>query len=157
MKRLLFETPGLLLLVAIHISLGSLVGALFPPGAWLESLIKPGFYPPTWAFPVAWTFLYACMGASLWFVVRSRQGPKRLALWVYSSQLAVNLAYTPLCFGLESTLLGLLDVSLLLIILLATMIQFRKISLTAAALLVPYLLWVSFALVLSISIWELNP
>ena len=157
MKRLLSQIPGLLMLVAIHIGLGSFVGALFPPGAWLENLVKPSFYPPGWAFPVAWTFLYACMGVSLWLVLRSRQKPKRLALWLYGGQLAVNLAYTPLCFGLESTLLGLLDVSLLLVILLATMIQFRKNSFAAAALLVPYLLWVSFALALSISIWRLNP
>ena len=156
MHLILIRFPGLILLVALHIGAGSFLGAFFPPGLWLEGLVKPAFYPPTWAFPVAWTILYAMMGCSVWLVFKAKQGPKRLALWLYAAQLVVNLAYTPLCFGLESTLLGFLDVGLLLVLLLTTIPSFYQISRTAALLLVPYLLWVCFAFVLSFFIWRLN-
>lgn len=148
---------ALVLLMGGHVFAGFLIGRFFPAGEWVDQLAKPVFYPPTWAFPVAWTILYALMGVALWVFLRAPHGNKRLPLALYLVQLAVNLLYTPLCFGLESTLLGLMIVTVLWLLLAATITVFHRISRLSAWLLLPYFLWVSFALVLSQSLWRLNP
>lgn len=147
----------LLALVAAHVFGGMLVGRFFPAGPWVEQLTKPGFYPPGWAFPVAWTILYAMMGTSLFVFLRVSGRGRGLPLGLYCSQLVVNYLFTPLCFGLQSTLLGFIDVALLWGLLVATILSFLHASKLAAVLLMPYLLWVSFALVLAYELWKLNP
>lgn len=147
---------GLLLCVVLHVACGRLVGVLFPPGPWVDQLNKPGFYPPAWMFPAVWTVLYAMMGLSLWFLVRAKSKAKKSAYAVYALQLTVNYAFSPIFFGMRNTFSGFLDVALLLVVLLATIIRFYRISKTAALLLLPYALWVMYALVLSYSLWRLN-
>lgn len=142
--------------IFIHIIAGSLVGSFFPPGPWVEQLVKPSFYPPAIAFPVVWTILYALMGVSLWlFWIADGSGKRQGYVW-YSAQLAVNLLFTPLMFGLQSTLLGSLDTLVLLLLLGKTMTLFYRYSQTAAYLLLPYFLWTCFASVLAITLWVLN-
>ncbi len=152
-----FKSKALLIsLVALHIFAGFLAGSFFPPGPWVEQLSKPSFYPPPLAFPVVWSLLYALMGGSVWLLLHSDKQGKGKALLLYTSQLAVNLLFTPLMFGLRNVFLGFLDVLILLPLLVVTIVVLYKFSPRASLLQIPYLLWVGFALILSFSLWRLN-
>jgi tryptophan-rich sensory protein len=143
--------------VAFHILAGSLIGFFFPSGDWVNKLVKPDFYPPSMIFPIAWTFLYALMGVSLWLFWSSAKSGKGTGLFWYANQLSVNFLFSPLMFGLQSTLLGLINIIILLPLIGVTMLKFYRGSPKAAYLLIPYLLWVIFALALSFNLWILNP
>lgn len=143
-------------LIGLHVLAGFLAGFFFPAGPWVEQLVKPAFYPPAVAFPIVWTMLYALMGASLWLFILSERPNKGPALALYGVQMAVNLSFTPLMFGLQSTLLGFLNVLALVPLVALTIIRFHRFSRGAALILVPYLGWISFALVLAGSLWWLN-
>jgi len=135
----------------------SVLGALFPPDAWYAGLRRPAFAPPNWVFGPVWTALYAMMAVAAWLLWRRwgfRGAGGALALFV--AQLLANSAWSGLFFGLHRPLWALLDLVLLWILLLATTIAFSKKSRPAAALLVPYLVWVTFAGVLNWEFWRLN-
>jgi benzodiazapine receptor len=125
---------------------------------WYANLIKPPFNPPNWIFGPVWTSLYIMMGVSAFLVWQKALDKKsvRLALICFLVQLALNALWTPLFFGLRSPLLGLIDIILLFFAIIVTVFYFFKISAPAALLLIPYLLWVSFATVLNAAIYRLN-
>lgn len=119
---------------------------------WID---RPWFYPPEVLFPVVWTLLFTLMGIALFDVWR-REGAgreRRVAFAAFAVQFAVNLAWTPLFFGLQRPDLGLVVIAVLWVAILATIAAFDRVSRTAAALLVPYLGWVSFALLLNYAIY----
>ncbi|MGW2275985.1 TspO/MBR family protein [Streptomyces yangpuensis] len=121
------------------------------------ALDRPAWAPPAWLFGPVWTALYATIGIAAWLVWRHPDRNRvRTALIWWSLQLALNLAWTPLFFAARQYGLALLDILLLLAALSTTMARFRRLSLPAALLLVPYLLWVAFASALNASIWHLN-
>ncbi|MFJ7270375.1 TspO/MBR family protein [Streptomyces sp. NPDC099050] len=121
------------------------------------ALDRPSWAPPPWLFGPVWTVLYATIGISAWLVWRhADQHQVRGALMWWSAQLVFNLAWTPLFFAARQYGLALLDIVLLLAALGATIVRFRRLSVTAAVLLVPYLGWVAFATALNASIWQLN-
>ncbi len=133
------------------------LGAFAKPDTWYAALKKPSWNPPGWVFGPVWTFLYMAMAVAAWLVwrqggVRMQRGP----LLRFVVQLALNAAWTPLFFGLHRPDLALIDIVLLWIAISATIAVFRKISKTAAWLLVPYLAWVSFATVLNFVLWRMN-
>ncbi|WP_234327623.1 TspO/MBR family protein [Streptomyces sp. NRRL F-2664] len=122
-----------------------------------EALDRPGWAPPAWLFGPVWTALYATIGIAAWLVWRHPDRDRvRTALIWWSLQLALNLVWTPLFFAARQYGLALLDIVLLLAALSMTIVRFRRLSLPAALLLVPYLLWVAFASALNASIWQLN-
>ncbi|HVI29846.1 TspO/MBR family protein [Hansschlegelia sp.] len=124
---------------------------------WYEGLRKPPFNPPNVAFPIAWTLLFALMALALWRVcVRGSGGALRAALMAFGVQLALNIGWSFAFFTARSPLLGLVDILLLLPAIVWTIARFRRIDGPAAALLYPYLAWVSFAAVLNGSILYLN-
>ena len=124
---------------------------------WYEGLAKPWFTPPNWAFPVAWTTLFALMAVSLWRVAMLARGAeRRTALIAFSVQLTLNVAWSFAFFAARSPLLGLIDVVALLAAILWTIVAFRPIDGLAAALLCPYVLWVSYAAALNAAILSLN-
>jgi translocator protein len=136
------------------------VGSVFTArsvGTWYVELAKPSWTPPSWVFGPAWTLLYLMMAVSAWIVWRSGP-PSAVAgpLGLFLSQLAVNVAWSVLFFGLRSPLLGLIDIGVLWLLIVATMIAFFRVSAVAGGLLVPYLAWVSFASALNFAIWRLN-
>jgi translocator protein len=134
------------------------VGAMFQPGAWYEQLRKPALTPPGWVFGPVWTLLYLMMGVAAGLVVwRGGWRGSRLAIGLYVVQLALNAAWSWLFFGLQRPAWAMADLVLLWLAIAATIEAFRRISLPAAALLVPYLAWVSFAAYLNLMIWRLNP
>lgn len=129
---------------------------------WYPALRKPSFTPPSGVFGPVWSILYLMMGVSKFMVdeqVREGSvppGKARSARRMYYGQLLVNLAWTPLFFGLKRPLLALGDQVILLPLLLRTIAAFRTISPAAGLLLVPYLVWTGFATVLNAAICLLN-
>ena len=139
-----------------------LVGSMFTMSAiptWYATLEKPPFTPPNWLFAPAWGTLYLLMGISAFIVWRKGLENRwvRGALIVFLIQLILNALWSVVFFGLESPLYGIVVIVALWIAILFTILKFLKISRTAGVLLLPYILWVSFAAVLNISIWVLNP
>lgn len=118
-------------------------------------LVKPSWAPPAGIFGPVWSVLYALMGISAWLVWRS--GPNRRALVLFFAQLAVNALWSWLFFTWHQGALATAEVLVLLALIAATMRAFWQSSRLAAALLLPYLLWVAFASALTWSVWQANP
>ncbi len=126
-------------------------------GEWYGSLGKPSFNPPSSVFGPVWTVLYALMAVAAWIVWRDAGfAGAGAALTLFFVQLALNLAWSGLFFALRSPGLALLDIVALWLAILATTVLFFQHSTWAGALMVPYLLWVSFASVLNAAVWRMN-
>jgi len=124
---------------------------------WYPTLAKPVFTPPSWLFGPVWTTLYLLMGVALYLVWRSdRSRVRRVALAAFGVQLVLNAAWSLVFFGSRAIFGGLVVIVALLAVILATMALFARIDRRAAALLVPYLLWVGFATALNYELWRLN-
>lgn len=122
---------------------------------WYPTLDKPAWTPPGWVFGPVWTALYVAMGLAA-ARVQLRGGTWRGPLALFLGQLALNGAWSWLFFGMRSPLAGLLDIGALLVALVATTLVFRRVDRVAAALLLPYLLWVAFATALNAELFRLN-
>ena len=124
---------------------------------WYQTLSKPAWTPPDWVFGPVWTMLYMMMALAAWLVWR-RTGwsTGRTALGLFAAQLALNAVWSPLFFSLHSPGIALVDILLLWAAIAATLWSFRRISALAASLLVPYLMWVSYATALNCAIWRMN-
>jgi len=150
------------LIVAILIcQLAGVIGSVFTAPAitaWYATIQKPLFNPPNWVFAPVWTTLFLLMGISLYLVWGKGLEKKevKLAVSVFGFQLALNVVWSFLFFGLQSPFLAFLEIVLLWIAILATIVLFYRVSKKAGVLLVPYLLWVSFAAFLNYNIWILN-
>jgi benzodiazapine receptor len=134
------------------------VGSQFSAGQWYERLTKPALTPPSWVFGPVWTLLYTMMGVAAWLVWK-RHGFAGVAqsLWLFLLQLALNVLWSYLFFGLKNPGLAFLDIVVLWLAILATIIAFFRHYRPAGQLLLPYLLWVSFAVYLNLQFWRLNP
>lgn len=146
--------------VPVVVILGLASGQLSGSGAddpWFTSLVKPGIYPPGWLFGVVWTILYALMGFAVALVLASdRTAHKQSAIAIFAVQLIVNLLWSPIFFGLHMLAFGFFWIVLLLILVMAAIAYFARVSRLAAALMVPYLAWIAFASVLNLQFWQLN-
>ena len=125
---------------------------------WYAWLKKPSFAPPNWLFGPMWVTLYLLMGIAAYLVWN--KGVAQPGVWpalaAFAVQLLLNAAWSPVFFGLRSPLAGVLVIVLLWLAILLTIVLFWKISLPAALLLLPYILWVTLASALNISIYLLN-
>ena len=127
-------------------------------GPFYAQLIRPDWAPPGWVFGPVWTTLYVLIGVAAWLVWRVGGFlAARSALTLFLVQLALNALWSWLFFGWHLGALAFADVLLLWALILATLVAFWRIRPLAGALLVPYLLWVSFASALNYSVWQLNP
>lgn len=124
---------------------------------WYPLLAKPWFTLPKGAFGPVWTVLYAMMAVAAWLVWREA-GPaeRRPALRLFFAQLALNVLWPILFFGLQAVTEALIEIGLLLALVLATTLAFWRIDQRAGALFVPYLLWVTYAAALNAAIWAMN-
>jgi translocator protein len=140
--------------------LAGFLGSLFTIPAiptWYATLRKPFFTPSNWVFGPVWISLYTLMGISLFFVWRRTGHTKfKVAFIFFFVQLILNTLWSAAFFGLKSPLLGLIDIVLLWIVILLTILNFFQVSKFAGVLLIPYLLWVSFAMLLNFFLWVLN-
>lgn len=125
---------------------------------WYAQLKKPFFNPPNWLFGPVWTMLYILMAISLFLVWESNSSPehKRKALIIFAIQLALNSLWSILFFGLHSPLYAFVEIIFLWVAILMTIFSFSSASKTASLLLIPYLLWVSFAAFLNLNVYLLN-
>lgn len=132
-------------------------GAIFRPGDWYESLAKPKWRPPNWLFGPVWMVLYAMIAVSGWFVwEKAGIAGATPALLLYAVQLVLNALWSMIFFGLRRIGLALAEMGVLWIAIAATIIAFYPIDETAAWLLIPYIVWVSIAFTLNLSIWRMN-
>jgi len=141
--------------------LAGIIGSVFTAPSiptWYTALNKPSLQPPNWLFGPAWTTLYILMGIALYLVWSAKATPKtkNTALMVFALQLALNAIWSIIFFGAHMTLLAFIEIILLWAAIAYTIVLFNKISRPAAYLLVPYILWVSFASYLNFAIWLLN-
>ncbi len=133
------------------------VGMRFVPGEWYEQIRKPAFTPPDAVFAPGWTGLYVLMAIAAWLIWEQRATHHvSSALLFFIVQLGLNALWSYLFFGLHRIDLALIDIVLLWLCALLTLILFWGIKPLAGALLVPYLLWVSFTNILNYAIWKLN-
>lgn len=125
---------------------------------WYANLNKPIFAPPNWIFGPAWTLLYFLMGVSFYLIIKQgwKEKEVKTAGKYFLAQLALNFLWSPIFFGLKSSLFGLIIIVSLWIFIILTMKKFYPLSKFAFYLLVPYLLWVSFATALNAAILVLN-
>jgi benzodiazapine receptor len=155
-------TQAIALIVAVLLPLlVGVLGSVFTIDAvrsWYPTLARPSFAPPSWVFGPVWTTLYVSMGVASWLVWRRgfARPDVRRALMLYAVQLAFNLGWSWLFFGLRRPFLGLVEIVVLLVLIGATMRRFGAVSRVAALLLAPYLAWVAFATVLNGGFWWLN-
>jgi benzodiazapine receptor len=136
----------------------ALAGSIFRPGDWYEGLTKPSWRPPNRLFAPVWTVLYFTIAVSGWLVWRKAGfAAAELPFIIYSVHLVLNAAWSPIFFGMHRPDLGFIAIVLLWLSVVTTIVFFYPIYAGAALLLVPYLVWVSFASVLNFAIWRLNP
>ncbi len=153
---------GLKLIASIGICLAAgVIGSIFTSPAitgWYVTLQKPFFTPPNWVFGPAWTTIYILMGIALFLVwdkgIQYRK--VKLSMGVFGVQLVLNFLWSILFFGMQNPFYALIEVIILWFAILATILVFYGIDRRASLLLVPYILWVSFASLLNYYVWILN-
>jgi translocator protein len=151
-KPWIVTVPGIVLL-------GWLSGWLSNSGygnRWFGALAKPSFMPPAWAFPIAWTLVYVLMGIAVAQVMARESPVRRLALHVFTIQLLLNLAWSPIFFGLHRADIALVTIGVLTLFVAVTILLFWTLRRSAALLMLPYLAWLIFATALNLAIVRLN-
>ena len=155
MKKQIVGLAGWLIVSFIAAAIGG--AASIQAGPFYTQLVRPDWAPPPSIFGPVWTVLYALMGIAAWLVwlVGGFRAAKS-ALTLFLVQLALNALWSWLFFGWRRGAFAFVDILLLWALIVATLISFWRIRPLAGALLVPYLLWVSFACALNYSVWQLN-
>jgi translocator protein len=146
---------GLVPWIALPLLAGAF-GSQFQPGGWYAELEKPAWNPPSWVFGPVWTMLYILMGVAAWLVWERYGAAARLALGLFVVQLVFNAAWSWLFFGLQSPGLAFAEIIVLWLLILATTVLFWRARTAAGVLMLPYVAWVTFAMVLNYTIWRLN-
>ncbi|MBR6767818.1 MAG: tryptophan-rich sensory protein [Clostridia bacterium] len=149
----------LIICIVIPLAVGGLAALITGGGMdTFETLNKPPLSPPGWLFPVVWTILYILMGIASYLVLTSGKHPEniRAAITVYGIQLAFNFIWPLLFFGLSAYLFSFVWLTALWLLIFATIALFHRISETAGWLMIPYLIWVTFAGYLNLGIYFLN-
>lgn len=141
--------------------LAGVIGSIFTSSSledWYFLLEKPPFNPPSWIFFPVWTVLYTLMGISLYLVLEKglQNSEVKKGVLMFSFQLGLNSLWSFLFFGLKSPYYAFVEIIFLWIVIFLTILQFRTISKTASYLLIPYIVWVSFAALLNYYLWILN-
>ena len=140
--------------------LPGIVGGFFTANnlyPWFSLLTKPSFNPPSWIFSPVWTVLYTLMGISLFLFLKADNFKnKTIGVVFFAIQLVLNGLWSIVFFGLHQLLLAFVVIMALLVFIILSIIEFYKVSKPAAYILIPYLIWASFASVLNISLYLLN-
>lgn len=150
------------LVASIAICQGAgLIGSFFTISSinsWYNLLNQPSFRPPNWLFGPVWTTLYTLMGISVYWIWMKGTKKKtvRNAITLFLVHIVLNTSWSIVFFGLHNIGLALVNIVALLIMINVMMIKFYKIDRNASYILIPYILWVSFATALNYSIWMLN-
>ncbi|MES2062705.1 MAG: TspO/MBR family protein [Bacteroidota bacterium] len=155
-----FQPAAFMLSLAITLTIGVVASIFTRPEitGWYSTLNKPPFTPPNWLFPVAWTIIYIMIATAAYMVwkLRDTSATYQTAVIIYVVQLALNFSWSIVFFGLHQILYALIIIVALLVAIILNISWFNRFRKTAAWLLIPYLLWVSYATLLNISICILN-
>ncbi|MFM1981642.1 MAG: hypothetical protein RJB22_361 [Pseudomonadota bacterium] len=150
----LVTVPGIVFLGFVS---GRLANSGYDNG-WFAALEQPDIMPPGWVFGLVWTCLYILLGLSVAMILYARGAHGRgLALGLFALQLALNLAWSPVFFAFHEVSMALVLIILILALTIATSFAFARIRKAAAWLLVPYMIWLSFAAILNYEFDRLNP
>lgn len=152
------RTKSLIKNLAIPLLIGALAGFLTSGDVkeFTATAKQPFFAPPGWVFPVVWTILYALMGFAAYIIENTSSPRKSRALTVYYVQLSFNFVWSFIFFSAGNYLFAFLWIILLWVLIIATILEFKMIKSRAAYILIPYLIWVTFAAVLNFSVYLLN-
>ncbi len=146
--------------ILIPLAVGAIAGYFTSSSVdgWFATINKPSFNPPNWVFAPVWTMLYIMMGIAFFLVWKTDSAimTRRSAIAAYIAQLILNFLWSFVFFYAHQPGWALVNIILLWLMILETIILFRKLSTAAAWLLIPYICWVSFATVLNFAIWKLN-
>lgn len=129
-------------------------GIIFKPGSWYDSLQKPGFTPPNWVFPLAWTTIYLLLAWAGYRLSLIPGSQTVLALW--ATQIALNTLWTPVFFGAHRIFAGMVILSLLWLVVATMVVIAIQLDLITGLILFPYLIWLSVAAALNFSILRHN-
>ena len=158
--KLLPKNSFILLASIVIAQAAGSIGAIFTVsnmGSWYSTLAKPEWNPPSWVFGPVWTSLYIMMGIAAFLIWKKRELiGARIALRFYLVQLALNTLWSVLFFGVQNPGLAFAEIIVLLLMIIYTSYLFWKVNKSAALLMIPYILWVSFAGILNYTIWQLN-
>lgn len=128
--------------------------------AWYNGLVKPFFNPPNFLFAPVWTILFLMLGIAIFIVLENKDkkliAQRKIAKILFAIQYAFNVLWSYLFFGLRNPLLGFIGIVILWTTIIATIFYFYKVDKRAAYLLIPYILWVSFAMILNFFVMILN-
>jgi benzodiazapine receptor len=141
--------------------LAGVMGSIFTSPSipvWYANLQKPFFGPPNWIFAPVWILLFTLMGISLYLILieNFEDNVVKIGIVIFSFQLILNVSWSFLFFSLQNILFALIEIIILWFAILLTIYQFWKINKKSSYLLIPYLLWVTFAAILNFAIWRLN-
>jgi translocator protein len=141
--------------------LAGIIGSIFTTSAisvWYATLQKPSFSPPNWIFGPVWISLYILMGISIYLIWQEIEENKkaRESMRLFWIHLFFNASWSIIFFGLQNPGLAFVNIIIIWLLIIVLMIKFWKINKWSTYLLIPYLLWVSFATLLNFSIWQLN-
>ncbi|MBO6757536.1 MAG: tryptophan-rich sensory protein [Roseibium sp.] len=141
--------------IGAFVLLAASSGAVFKPGEWYDTLKKPSWTPPDWAFPVVWTVLYIMIGYAGWLVWQAAGVGLAMILWAV--QLVLNGAWSWLFFGRKRMDLAFAEVCALWLSTAGFILAAYPVSAVASLLFVPYLAWVTTAAALNFTVWRMNP
>ncbi len=159
MNRLPSPLPSLVIWLLLSFAAAAVGGlASANAGGFYRELAQPAWAPPGGLFGPVWTVLYILMGVAAWLVWLERQRPgAKIAIVLYLAQLTLNALWTWLFFAWRLGAVAFAEIVLLWILILATMIAFWRLRPAAGVLLIPYLVWVTFAAALCHTLWRMNP
>jgi translocator protein len=154
------NTIKLIISIAIPVAIGATSGFFTVTGveSWYQTINKPSWNPPSWIFGPVWTSLYVMMGIALYLVWKSDSSSilKKTAFILFAVQLLFNFFWSFIFFNQQQVGWALVEMLIMWVLILLTIFAFANVSKTAAWLLVPYIVWVSFAAILNFTIWKLN-
>jgi len=152
------RTKSLIKNLAIPLLIRALAGFLTNADVkeYMATVKQPFFSPPGWVFPVVWTILYALMGFAAYIIENTGSPRKSRALTVYYIQLFFNFVWSFIFFSANNYLFAFVWIIVLWLLIIATILEFKMIKARAAYILIPYLIWVTFAAVLNFSVYLLN-
>ena len=142
------------LFVVLVVGTGFTIGLLNPPGSWYAALAKPWFNPPNWVFAPVWSIIYLMVAIAGWRAFERDRGSRAMTLWW--AQMALNFLWSPIFFTAHRPTIALFVILMLFVAILAFIVMQWFEDRIAAALFIPYAIWVGFASVLNFAIVRLN-
>ena len=151
------KIKSLLVSIAIPLVVGGLSSLITGDGFKNYSEVtQPALSPPSWLFPIVWTLIYIMMGIAAYLIYESGHESSKKALTLYVIQLAINFIWPIFFFGFDAYLFAFILIIILWIFVLLTTISFYKINKTSGILMIPYVLWLTFAAYLNLGVYLLN-